>query len=131
MNGEVKEVPIQYRCMTCGHEFIEEEREWCNAAPIGEVLALLKARNIAAAQASGAPSERLVEAIKELSSIKEPEESCASPREAFRTCVFRKKQEYMALVDDKQDVGGLTLQQYLEKWQREESIDIPEGETLC
>jgi hypothetical protein len=133
MNGETKEVAIQFRCMTCAHVFIEEEREWCNAAPIGEALAALKVRNIAAAHVSGEklPSERLVEAIKNLTEAKpEPEENYGSPREAFRACVYRKKREYMALIDEGKDVGGLTIQQYLEKWQHDEGIVIPEGETL-
>jgi hypothetical protein len=129
MNGEAKEVKIQYRCITCGHDFIDTEREWCTAVPIGEALAKQHVRSLVAAQASG--DARVVEALKDFIPVKEePEENYGSPREAFRACVYRKKREYMALVDSGDDVGGLTIQQFLEKWQREEGIVIPEGETL-
>ena len=44
MNGEMKHVESQYRCQTCGHLFIEEEREWCDAPAFTAILARQKAR---------------------------------------------------------------------------------------
>ena len=43
MNGEVKFVETQFRCQTCGHLFIEAEREFCDAPPVSEALARQKA----------------------------------------------------------------------------------------
>ena len=34
----------EYRCMACGHLFIEEEREFCDAPPVGSVLAAQKVK---------------------------------------------------------------------------------------
>jgi len=71
MNGEEKYVEVQFRCMTCGHLYIDEEREFCEAPPIGTPLAAQKARVIMEAKQKGEylrPSEeRLVKTLQELS----------------------------------------------------------------
>jgi hypothetical protein len=44
LDGTDKFVKAEYCCMTCAHEYIEEEREFCEAPPIGEKLAKQKAK---------------------------------------------------------------------------------------
>lgn len=46
LNGEVKFVAVQFRCQTCGHLFITEERQFCDAPPISEALAKLKVQRL-------------------------------------------------------------------------------------
>jgi len=70
LDGSEKYVEIQYCCQRCGHLFIEEEREWCDAPPVGPVLALQKAKALYEARQTGEylrPSdERAAKAIEEL-----------------------------------------------------------------
>lgn len=70
LDGSEKYVEIQYCCQRCGHLFIEEEREWCNAPPVGPTLALQKAKALYEARQSGEylrPSEaKAAKAIEEL-----------------------------------------------------------------
>ena len=46
MNGETRHVENQFRCITCGKLFIEEEREFCQAPPFTAILARQKAKAI-------------------------------------------------------------------------------------
>jgi hypothetical protein len=52
MNGETKIVENEYRCQTCGHLFIDEEREFCDAPPFTAMLARLKAQRLLEASKS-------------------------------------------------------------------------------
>jgi hypothetical protein len=69
LNGEEKFVEIQFCCQRCGHFFIEEEREWCDAPPVGPVLAQQKAIALFEAHKAGEhlrPSdERAAKAMQE------------------------------------------------------------------
>jgi hypothetical protein len=53
LSGEMKFVDTQYRCQTCGHEFIQEERQFCDAPPISDALARLKVKRLAEAAKRG------------------------------------------------------------------------------
>jgi hypothetical protein len=53
MSGERKYVPIQYHCQTCGHDFIPEEREFCDAPPVGTQLIAQKIQRLAEAKKLG------------------------------------------------------------------------------
>jgi len=44
LDGEERFVKVEYRCMTCGHLYVEEERALCEAPPIGSVLATQRVR---------------------------------------------------------------------------------------
>ena len=61
-NGEVKLVENEYRCQGCGHLFVNEEREFCIAPPVGEALQAQKMRALHEAAQSGeylTPAERV------------------------------------------------------------------------
>lgn len=53
LNGEVKFVETQFKCMTCGHTFIQEERQYCDAPPVSEALAKLKVKRLTEAAKTG------------------------------------------------------------------------------
>src|ERR1700681_1337868 len=45
-SGEKRFVEVQFRCQSCGHLFVEEEREFCQAPPVTPALAKLKAQRL-------------------------------------------------------------------------------------
>lgn len=53
LDGSVGYVDIQFRCQTCGHLFISEERKFCDAPPVSAALAKLKIARLAYAQQQG------------------------------------------------------------------------------
>jgi hypothetical protein len=66
LNGETKIVETQLRCQSCNHVFIPEERQFCEAPPVSEVLAKLKVRRLAEAKARGEylnPQEQKVASV--------------------------------------------------------------------
>lgn len=52
-SGEVRFVQTEFRCQTCNHLFVEEERPFCNAPPVGDVLAGQKVRALIEAKKQG------------------------------------------------------------------------------
>jgi hypothetical protein len=50
LDGTYKYVETEFRCQSCGHLFIEEEREFCDAPPISKALALMKVRALKEAE---------------------------------------------------------------------------------
>jgi hypothetical protein len=67
LNGEIKLVDNEYRCQSCGHLYIDEERALCEAPPVGQKLASQRVRAIAEAKATGQflnpAEEKLAKAI--------------------------------------------------------------------
>jgi len=62
LNGELKHVDTEFRCQACGHLFVDEERQFCEAPPVGKTLAAQKVRALHAAKQTGeylTPSERI------------------------------------------------------------------------
>jgi hypothetical protein len=53
LNGEIKLVDNEFRCQGCGHLFIEEERQFCEAPPVGQTLAKLRVQRLAEASQRG------------------------------------------------------------------------------
>jgi hypothetical protein len=53
LDGSEKFVRDEFRCMTCGHLYIDEERILCEAPPIGTVLAQQKVKAIYDASKTG------------------------------------------------------------------------------
>lgn len=130
MDGTTKPVPSQYRCQTCSMLFIESEREWCLAPPVGTMLAAQQIKAIHEAGTTGEyqrPEDiKIAKALKELIPDKDP-----TPQESFRRMVYRKKQEYLALAEvSDTSTTELTMLEFLEKWIKDEGILIPEGESL-
>src|SRR6267378_961092 len=78
VDGSERFVKVQFRCMTCGHEYIDEERELCEAPPVGSKLALQKVRAIQEAQQRGEVLTRseakLAKAIATVAGTAPPEE---------------------------------------------------------
>jgi hypothetical protein len=73
MNGETKFVETQLRCQTCGHLFIQDERPFCDAPPVGEKLAAQKVRALAQARKQGEflrpEDEKLAQILDELTTV--------------------------------------------------------------
>jgi hypothetical protein len=53
LDGTKKFVEVEFRCQACGHLFIEEEREFCEAPPVSAVLAKQKIQAIHEASKTG------------------------------------------------------------------------------
>ena len=47
LDGSIKLFDIEFRCQGCGHLFVEEERQYCEAPPVGQTLAKLKVQRLA------------------------------------------------------------------------------------
>jgi hypothetical protein len=85
-NGSQKYVPIQLRCQGCGLLFVEEEREFCDAPPVGPKLAAQKVRALQEASLADerlTPMERvaaasLMKAIKGGASVEEAKPTMSS-----------------------------------------------------
>lgn len=123
-NGEVRFVEIQFRCQTCGHLFIEEEREFCEAPPVSPVLAQAKLKAIHDAVQTGEhlnPSDtRLAEALKDLLPS-----SGQDPRKAYDTLVYKLRVEF---ADRRASGEALTMSMdaYVEHRLKELQVQPPE-----
>ncbi len=53
LNGEKRFVEREFRCQSCDHRFVEEERDLCEAPPVGQKLAAQKVRAIYEAKQQG------------------------------------------------------------------------------
>jgi hypothetical protein len=53
LDGVQGYVEIQFRCQTCGHLFIQDERQYCDAPPVSTALAKLKIQRLAQAVQQG------------------------------------------------------------------------------
>jgi hypothetical protein len=53
LDGTKRFVDVQFRCQSCGHLFIDAEREFCEAPPVGPKLAAQKAKALFEAKQSG------------------------------------------------------------------------------
>jgi hypothetical protein len=86
MNGEIKHVDKQFRCQRCGHEFIDAEREFCEAPATTRELAKEKVKAIYEAGQAGQPmnpaEEKAFQAIREL--VPEPPKTQKEAYQAFR-----------------------------------------------
>lgn len=89
MDGEIRLVPVQYRCQTCAHEFIPEEREFCEASPVTEALARQKARVLHEALAGDSEmtpqQEQILKRVaNEVPSSNQPVQTPREKYQAFR-----------------------------------------------
>jgi hypothetical protein len=85
-DGTQQYVPIQLRCQGCGKLFVEAEREFCDAPPVGPKLAAQKARALQEAKRNGESfSPREAKLIKAIETIVGPIEMTAEQKEALET----------------------------------------------
>lgn len=52
-DGSMKKVEVEFRCQGCGHLFVDEERRYCDAPPVGTILASLKVKALHEANKTG------------------------------------------------------------------------------
>jgi hypothetical protein len=73
LDGTYKYVETEFRCQSCGHLFIEEEREFCDAPPISKALALMKVRALKEAEKQGeylnGADTKLAELVKTIETV--------------------------------------------------------------
>lgn len=53
LDGEFRHADTEYRCQSCGHLYIEEERQFCEAPPVGQKLASQRVKAIHEADKKG------------------------------------------------------------------------------
>jgi len=122
VNGETKHVDTQFRCQTCGHLFIEEEREFCEAPPVSAALAQQKLKAIHDASQQGEylrPEDaRLADSLRELLHTTE------DPKKAFDKLVFQLRIEY---VDRKASGEKMTMsmEEHVESRLKELNVTPP------
>jgi hypothetical protein len=102
LNGELRMVPIQHRCQSCGHLFIDEEREFCEAPPVGVKLVAQRIRVLAEAQQKSEylrpHDQKIVEAVREMlpnPKTNEPLKSYIELDREYRKIVYQLKLEYV------------------------------------
>lgn len=70
LDGTVKRVDNEFRCINCGHLFIDAEREFCEAPAVGQKLAQQRVRAVMEAKKQGEylrPSdERIAQSLAKL-----------------------------------------------------------------
>jgi hypothetical protein len=70
LDGSYKEVPVEFSCYACGHLYIDEEREFCSAPPVGQKLAQQRVRALYEAGQAGEylrpEDQKIADAIREL-----------------------------------------------------------------
>lgn len=73
--GEVKVATKLYRCLGCAFKFVDEDREFCEAPPVGVKLAAQKVKALQEAKESGehlrGTEQKIVESIKEIAASDE------------------------------------------------------------
>lgn len=87
LDGSTKFVRVQYRCQACSHIYIQEEREFCEAPPVGPVLARQRLKAIAQAKESkeylDTTDSKIAEALNELQ--QKPQDEQAQAQMTLRT----------------------------------------------
>lgn len=128
IDGSERFVKTEFRCMTCGHEYIDEERALCEAPPIGTVLATQRVRAIHEARLSGetlTPKEaKIAKAIDTIVGVSNTPEQSAEAKAAAE-----KKLDYMirslwadevfAFKEGKQDAHPGDINAYIERRKKE------------
>lgn len=144
LDGSVKKVDVEYRCQTCGHLFIEDERQFCEAPPVGAVLAAQKVRALAEAKKQGEylrpADQKLAEALQEVTKEPTPQTQAVYDDTALKNVWFSYKRAWADLKFQNMEKGITTTpsvaefiekhvpesglpQQYIDKileWQRAE-----------
>jgi len=127
LDGSLQFVRNQFRCMTCGHLFIEEERKFCDAPPITKKLAEQRARALAQSLAETNP-ERAHELMNDGSLVRDFKEELAEIEAEQQMPPTDRKEydfnmewvKYMLLHG--KPPGGLTVEEYVEKRLKGEAI---------
>jgi hypothetical protein len=137
LDGTTKFVETQLRCQTCGHLFIQEERQFCEAPPVSEALARLKVQRLAQAREQGEflrPHDaQAADAIVELlaQSKVEPEETSTedapaevtseasipskeADREGYEIATYNLRREWV-LMNANGQAPTKTAQEYVER----------------
>lgn len=87
-DGSQRYVAVQLRCQGCGNLFVEEERTFCDAPPVGPKLAAQKARALYEARQSGeslsTKEEQLVKAMDTLLGTTDTEQAQRLEKEVDR-----------------------------------------------
>lgn len=70
VDGSTRLVEVEFRCQTCGHLFVDEEREFCDAPPVGPKLAAQKVKALHEASQTGEylrpEDQKIADAIKQI-----------------------------------------------------------------
>lgn len=133
LDGSEKYVEIQFRCMTCGHLYIEEEREFCEAPPVGQVLAAQKAKALYEAKKSGEflrPAEaKLAQAIETVVDGKPSEETRLSDEQLDFLLRQAWADEVFAFKDGKQKQHPGDILEYVARRKKEFQANGAQGAT--
>ena len=96
ISGEQKFVEIQFRCQGCGHLFIDQEREFCEAPPVGNVLASQRVRAIHEAAKTGQylrpADEKIADSLQKLMLAPLTEEQ---KKKEYSKLVYQLRVEYV------------------------------------
>lgn len=125
-NGEERYVKTEFRCMTCGNEYVDEERFLCEAPPIGAKLAMQRVRAIAEAQQQGEilnPKEaKIAKAIDTIVGTS-PEQTAELKAAADKKLDFMIRQlwadEVFAFKSGKQEAHPGPIEPFIERRKRE------------
>jgi hypothetical protein len=97
LNGDVRLMETQFRCQSCGHLFIEEEREFCDAPPVTAALALQKMKVLRDAKGTGEylrpNDEKLAEVVDKL--LEENKKKDESKEPQLKPSELNKVQSYI------------------------------------
>jgi hypothetical protein len=138
LDGSRKHVDIQFRCQGCGHLYIEEEREFCEAPPAGAKLALRRAAALAESIITGSITTgvvrlptRPVASATQLSSSQTQSSPKAMSKEEFAHEVDRIKYklrvQYTDMKIEGYDFKGESVNQYVDRRLKELEEEIANG----
>jgi hypothetical protein len=113
-NGEERFVKIQFCCQACGHEFIEEEREFCDAPPVSAALAQQKLKAMSEANQTGEhlrPNDKkLADAVEKL--VQKPKQTPEQVEVRLKNTWFEFRRVYL---DGDETVKSKTLAEFIEE----------------
>jgi hypothetical protein len=114
LNGDVKLVVTEFRCQTCGHLFVEEEREFCDAPPVSAPLAQQKLKALAEAAQTGEhlnPNDKkLADAVEKL--VQKPKQTPEQVEVRLKNTWFEFRRVYL---DGDETVKSKTLAEFIEE----------------
>lgn len=113
-----------YRCIGCGHRFTDDERQYCEAPPVSQALAILKLKAIKEADKTGEylnpVDQRIAQALKLVEETKSNNEEQKTYTDTeLKNMWFSLRRAWVDLKIQNKGVVELPLLDFLMKYLRE------------
>lgn len=121
VDGSMKHVDVEFRCQGCGHLFVDEERQFCDAPPVGTILAAQKVKALQEANKTGEHlrprDKKLADALAAMS-----EETVSYDTNSLKTIWFKLRNAWIDLKIQNGGKSELSLLDFLSKHLTEANV---------